>query len=336
VFAELCRQQAIDVVLVQPTAGDGDAAPPLLAAALIEDQLYLFDPALGLPLPSSAGAARVGTLAELVADDQLLRQFDVGDQYTYPLTAKQLDGATALVVASPLQLARRSALLEERIEGEDVVELATDASALAERIGTLPHIAAVKLWEQPFQALNDEATMPNVGGRQWRPLAAAEFAPFAERPLLWKARVLHFQGNKAIRASERSDPLAEAREGHADASVLYQDPTVRMSDAKLEKLEAAKRTVYEAAKSAASYWLGLLCYSRGDYEVAAQWLGERSLNREPKGKWAPGARYNLARTYEELERPQDAIKLLEATPEGDPQLFGNLVRAKLLADLSDD
>jgi hypothetical protein len=146
---------------------------------------------------------------------------------------------------------------------------------------------------------------------------------------------LHFQGNKGVRASERTDPLAEEREGHADAAVLYQDPSVRPTDAKLEKMETAKRTVYEAGKSSASYWLGLLCYSRGDYEVAAQWLGERSLEREPQGKWAPGARYNLARTYELQERPADAIKLLEATPDGDPQRPGNLVRAKLLAEASE-
>jgi hypothetical protein len=338
VFAEFCRQQAIDVVLLRPGQGDGDAKSPLLAAALIEDQLYLFDPALGLPLPGPDGAADVGTLAELAANDDLLRQFDVGDTLTYPLTANQLDDAMALVVASPLQLSRRTALLEARIEGEDFVELATDAAALAERVAKLPHIGGVQLWEQPFQARHDEATMPNVPNeekRQWRDLAAAEFAPFAERPLLWKARVLHFQGNKGIRAAERSDPLAEAREGHADAAVLYQDPTVRPPDARLAKLAEAKRTVYEAAKSAASYWLGLLCYSRGDYEVAAQWLGERSLEREPQGKWASGARYNLARTYEMQERSADAIKLLEATPEGDPQREGNLVRAKLLAEQSD-
>lgn len=339
VFAEFCRQQAIDVVLLRPGQGEGDAEPPLLAAALIEDQLYLFDPALGLPLPGPEGAGDVGTLAELVKDDGLLRQFDVGDKFTYPLAAKQLDGATALVVASPLQLARRSALLEAKIEGEDFVELATDASTLATLVEQLPHIGAATLWEQPFQALHDEATMPNVPNekrRQWRDLAAAEFAPFAERPLLWKARVLHFQGNKGIRAAERSDPLAEAREGHADAAMLYQDPTVRPPDAKLAKLEEAKRTVYEAAKSAASYWLGLLCYSRGDYEVAEQWLGERSLQREPQGKWASGARYNLARTYEMQDRDADAIKLLEATPDGDPQREGNLVRAKLLAEKSDE
>ncbi len=338
VFAEFCRQQAIDVVLLRPGQGEDEAKPPLLAAALIEDQLYLFDPALGLPLPGPGGAGDVGTLAELAANDGLLRQFDVGDKFTYPLTAEQLDGATALVVASPLQLARRMSLLEAKIEGEDFVELATDASALAERVAKLPRIGGVTLWEQPFQALHDEATMPNVPNekkRQWRDLAAAEFAPFAERPLLWKARVLHFQGNKGIRAAERTDPLAEAREGHVDAAVLYQDPTVRPPDARLEKEEPAKRTVYEAAKSAASYWLGLLCYSRGDYEVAAQWLGERSLEREPQGRWAPGARYNLARTYEMQERSADAIELLEATPDGDPQREGNLVRAKLLAEASE-
>jgi hypothetical protein len=331
-FIELCRQQGIDAVVIEPKA-DGDAAAPVLVAALIDDELYLFDPAMGLPLPGSKHA--VGTLAELAGDDSLLRQFDVRD-LKYPLTAEQLDEVTALIAATPLQLARRSARLEAALEGEDFVKLAVNADELAERIAKLPHVAAVKLWERPQQAIADEFTLPMTESKPFRPMAVAEFQPFADRPLLWKARVLHFQGNKGKRAAERSDPLAQERAGHQDALGLYQDPTVRPSDATLAKDPPAKQAVYGAAKSAASYWLGLLSYDRGNLEVAATWLGARSLDREPTGKWANSARYNLARTFERQGRVEDAIKLLEATPEDAPQRHGNLVRAKQLAERAAD
>jgi pyridoxine/pyridoxamine 5'-phosphate oxidase len=324
VFAELCRQQGIDVVILKPTAGADGQPAPLLAGALVDGQVYLFDPQLGLPIGGRAAA--VATLAEAAENDDLLRAFDISGELTYPLTAAQLDRVDALIVASPLQLARRSALLEAALEGEEFVKLTANANALGEQLAEQPHIAAVRLWERPFQAVADEFGLkPSV-----RQQAAAEFEPFAQRPLLWKARVLHFQGNKDVRAEERSDPLAQPRSGHQDAPKLYQDRTVRPSDDVLATLDATKREVYEAAKAASSYWLGLLIYDRGDYEIASSWLGDRTLEREPKGKWAPGARYNLARAYDKLGRTDEAVKLLEATPESDPQRIGNLVLAKQL------
>lgn len=333
VFIELCRQQGIEAVAIVPKPGEGDKPAPLLVGALVDEKLYLFDPAMGLPLPGVEEP--VGTLAELAADDALLRQFDVADMFTYPLTAAQLEGVTALIAASPLQLSRRCGRLEAALEGEDFVKLAVNADELAKQIAALTYVGDVKLWELPFQAVADEFALPYVPSdpkRQFRLLAVKEFQPFADRPLLWKARVMHFQGNKGRRAAERNDPLAEEREGHQDALKLYQDRTVRPPDATLAKLEPAKQEVYGAAKAAASYWLGLLSYDRANYEVAESWLGERSLDREPKGKWADGARYNLARTYEKMDRIEDAIKLLESDPEGAPQRHGNLVRAKLLGE----
>jgi tetratricopeptide (TPR) repeat protein len=329
-FIELCRQQGIDAVVLEPKPGAHGEPAPLLVGALIDEELYLFDPALGLPLPGEKQA--VGTLAELAGSDALLRSFDVAGM-VYPLTAAQLDGATARIAASPLELSRRSVELEEKLEGEDFVKLAVDADELAERVGKLPHIAKAALWTAPFQAIADEFAMPlepRNPKRQFRPLAAEEIRPFAFQPLLWKARVLHFQGNKGKRAAERDDPLAEQRIGHQDAMRAYQDGTVRPTDAALAQLEPEERAMRSAAKAAASYWVGLLSYDRGNYQVAADWIGERSLDRNPQGKWAPGARYNLARSYEKLGRIDDAIKLLESDPHDAPQRQGNLIRAQQL------
>ena len=326
VFVELCRQQRIGAVILKTTAGPGDVPPRLLAAALVDDQLHLFDPELGLPLPGKATA--VGTLAEIAEDDALLRQLDAGDDLKYPVSAEQLKQVEAYAVASPLQLSRRSALLEGALEGEDFVKLAVDLRPLAERLAKHPQIKQVKLWPVPYQSLADEQTI----GIDLRRRAAAEFAPLAERPLLWKARVLHFQGNKDVRAEERNDPLAEARQGHQDALKLYQSPSVRPPNSELVKQELDKRTVYAAAKAAASYWLGLLSYDRGNYDVAVTWLGDLTLDQARQGRWANGARYNLARTHEAMGNLEESVKLLQADPAEAPQRHGNLVRARRLAE----
>jgi hypothetical protein len=328
VFAELCRQQGIDAVILQP-APTAEKPAPLLAAALIGDDLLLFDPQLGLPLLGVGGVP--ATLTAAAADDGVLRQLDLEGEYAYPLTAAQLQKLSAYVVASPLQLARRTRLIEQALEGEDFVKLAVDARPLVERLSKHPHVGEVQLWPQPFQALADEQTI----GEEARRRAAGEFAPFAERPLLWKARVLHFQGDKGVRAEERSDPLADARDGHVDALKLYQDRGVRPSDLALDKLELEKRMTYAAGKAAASYWLGLLSYDRGNFDVALSWLGDRTLQRASKGRWAGGARYNLARTHEALGNLEEAVKLLRETPGDAPQRHGNLVLARRLEQRAD-
>lgn len=323
VFAELCRQQGIDAVVLQPAAA-GDQPAPLLLAALVDNQLQLFDPHLGIPLPGPSGVP--ATLSEVAGDDALLRQLDIEGEYAYPLAAGQLQQVAAFVIASPLQLSRRTRLIEQALEGEDFVKLAVDARPLAEKLGQQANISEVRLWVQPFQALADEQSIDMEGRRR----AANEFAPFAERPLLWKARVLHFQGNKGVRAEERSDPLAETRDGHLEALKLYQDRGVRPSDVVLDKLELEKRMTYAAGKAAASYWLGLLSYDRGKHDVALSWLGDRTLERAAKGRWANGARYNLARAHEALGNVEEAVRLLRETPKEAPQRPGNLLRARRL------
>jgi hypothetical protein len=332
VFAELCRQQQIDVVLLRPAGVDPSKAP-LLIGVLIDDSLQLFDPKLGLPLPGKTDAP--ATLAELAEDDSLVRQLDVKGEYEYPATAAQLKQVEAFVVASPLQLSRRSELLEDALEGENFVKLAVDTKPLVERLKEYPQVKSVALWPQPLQALADQWSMPQIEDdptSQHRRRAADEFAPFAERPILWKARLLHFQGNKEVRAEERNDPLAEARQGHGDAAKLYLDPSVRPSNKTLAKLEPAKQRVYSAAKAAASYWLGLLSYDRGNYENALYWFDDRTLDVAADGRWADGARYNVARTHEALGNFEEAAKVLASDPKDAPQRHGNLLRSRRLQE----
>jgi tetratricopeptide (TPR) repeat protein len=325
VFIELLRQQNIDSAIIRPLEAEPDRTP-LLVGAFIGDELQLYDPQLGLPLRNADGS--IATLAQVAADDGLLRQFDVDGEYAYGLAAEQMKGVEALVVASPLQLSRRAAELESALEGENYVKLAADPQAIAERLKKLPEVKQVELWAQPFQSYVDQHTiiLPS------RALAVEEFAPLAEQPLLWKGRVLHLQGNKGVRGEERNDPLAQPRNGHEEAVVLYQNEKVRPGNATLNKLEPAKRQVYADSKAAAAYWLGLLSYDRGNYEIALNWLGDRTLDQNRSSRWANGARYNLARTYEALGNREEAIKLLESDPQEAPQRHGNLLRAKQLAE----
>ena len=329
VFAELCRQQQLDVVMLAVADEAGDLQW-WLPALVSEGQLYLFDARLGLPIPGQEHDS-VATLAEIVAKPELLDRLTVEGAEPYPVTAEDFrrEGGpqiTAWLVASHLQLSRRALELQQALEGENFVVLAADSRQLAEELAAMPDVAEVALWPLPFQVLVDEAQM----SPEARLLAAQRFLVFAQRPQLWKARLLHFQGTKEIPPEDRSDPLAQPDRGHRQATRLYQDPLVRPSEATLRELDPSKQAIYRMSKADASYWLGLLSYDASKYDVAAEWLGKRSLLAMPEGPWTAGARYNLARTYEALGEPDKAIELLEA--DDSPQRLGNLLRARRLRE----
>ena len=198
--------------------------------------------------------------------------------------------------------------------------LAANNQRIAEELEDNQNITNISLWPQPFQAVQDELGMTE----QQRIEAARQFRLFAQRPRLWKARVLHFQGTKDIPADQQSDPLAQPDLGHEQATALYVNPRIRPPKAILDRIEPSKRILYNQVKSSASYWQGLLRYDLGDYQVARNWLDELTLKADPGGPWTAGASYNLARVYEALGQPEKAVELLSSNDS--PQSHGNRLR----------
>jgi hypothetical protein len=75
------------------------------------DDLYLFDPRLGLPLPGLAGKG-IATLAAVGKDPALLRQLDSGKGHAYDVTAEQARSARVFLAVSLSALAPRLGKLE--------------------------------------------------------------------------------------------------------------------------------------------------------------------------------------------------------------------------------
>lgn len=329
VFAELCRHQQLDVVMLAVEKQSGE--PQWWLPALLADgELHLFDARLGMPLPGSESES-IATLSEVLASPELLDKLTIDGAEPYPLSAADFEEESTRIVASPiashLQLARRSTELQEQLEAEEYISLAANTGQLAERLKELTTVDTVALWPYPFSSLLQELNLT----RDDRLQVVQRFLVLAQRPKLWKARVLHFQGTKDIPLSERDDPLAQANLGHRSATQLYQGS--RISDRVLRSLESEKRVIYRLAKIDASYWLALLKSAQGNHEVAKHWLETQTIKATPNGPWTAGARYNLARTYEALGEFGKAIELLEA--DGSPQRLGNLLRARMLREKQD-
>ena len=322
IFALLCRQQGLEVVVLSVTDENGQQRF-WLPALWLDDKFYLFDMRLGLPIPGPDGES-VATLHQVRADPALLAALDIGD-LKYPVSAAALKHVTADLVASPFELSQRARLFEAELSGEDRLALTANPSLQAEAIQAGGEIANVRLWQLPFSTLRDQLHLK----KRARTLEAVTFQPFAWRPSLYKARVLHFQGKEEVKKDPRRKGLDEVINSHRDAVRLYTDPRVRPPQRILNKQTSPdKIAIYNVAKQNASYWLGLLSYDDGRYDTALDWLARRTLEDYPDGPWTNGARYNLARAYEALGRFEDAIELLKQ--DDSPGRHGSLLRARQL------
>jgi hypothetical protein len=314
-FALLARQQGLDVVMIK-VGGDQRYWLPAL---LLNKQLYLFDARLGLPIPGPDNEG-VATLEQVRNDDALLRQLDV-EALPYPLNAESFKNVEAFVVADPFDLTWRARLLESKLAGEDSLVLTSSPTQIAAELKDVPGLAAVKLWEVPFRTLRDQLNM----GITARHREALAFEPFAHRPGLWKARVLHFQGR---REDAGNQPLDEATDDHREAAAMYTSKEVRPTERQIERTGSSeKRRVDSTAKLDATYWIGLMSYDDGKFDVAEDWLSRPELMADDS-PWASGARYNLARAHEAQSNFEAAAKLLEE--DKSPQQHGNRIRARRL------
>ncbi len=328
VFALLCRQQGLDVVMLGFAPSTAEGTPKFWLPALVDDgQLYLFDTRLGLPIPGPEKQG-VATLAQAQQNDALLRQLDL-EGSPYPVTAEQLKNVVAYVVADPFDLARRVRQLETKLTGDDRLALSVRASELAGRVKELPGVEDVRIWDVPFRTLADQLTLPQTDDRPERHKAALAFEPFAWRPVLWKARTRHFQGRRQTAdETKRQDP-EDLIDDHREAAQLYMDKSIRPMHAEIAKSAEEEQRIRKAAKLDATYWQGMLKFDDGMYDVAADWLGREELTAGGS-PWAAGARYNLARTLEAQGKFEEAAKILEK--DTSPQQHGDKLRAKWLRE----
>jgi tetratricopeptide (TPR) repeat protein len=351
VFIQLSRQRKIDVVMLALDDGAETPRPrPWLPAALIDDQLYLFDAELGMPIPGPGGVG-IATLEQVRKDKGLLSELDVGSQYPYAPAKADLDKVVALIDASPDSLSRRMKLVDsQRATGQQLI-LSVDPSGLAERLRQCDGVTDVELWRTPYEtwvyreALGLWARRIGQLGPEtkedqelMRRLMLDEWIFDGLTPLI-QGRQLHFRG-KFEKEGQKDGAKAHyfsARVPDVDINRIETSLEIqkrmrlergRENDQQWQAKLQAQKMIVKRVKRNASYWLGLIHYETGRYEPAREWLKVHTLEAAEDGPWTPGARYNLSRLYEamgDLEKARGLLLLDDS-----PQKHGNLLRARFL------
>jgi hypothetical protein len=334
VFVLLLRQQRIDaVVLALPDAGDakGERLEPWAVGVLVEKDLYLFDPALGLPIPGPAGVKYENkrlvippaTLAEVVKEPALLRKLDVEGR-AYPVDAERLAKVAALVEASPYCLAARMHLLESRLVGDQQVVLTHRPSETVERLGKVAHLAGSRLWTWPYEVLARRAKLTEAQWEQLR-LAMLPFEVTRGTPLR-KGRVMHLKG-VFTGAGSATAYYQEARPS-ARIIVALKRRIAEETDPKTAATERERLEAQLRGRGDATYWLGLVAVAENQEDrlkVAADYFNLQPLVKA----WTDGAAYNLGRIAESLGNAKEAAVIYRTSP-ASPDTAGKLLRAKWL------
>lgn len=330
IFILLCRQQDIDaVVLALPDPGDPAGSPPRpwAVGVLSKKRLYVFDVALGLPIPAPGDVKlgddgqldiRPATLGQLAGDDALLRRLDLDPKHPYPVKASDLGRVVALLAASPAALSMRMRLLEDHLAGPEKMVLAVAATPQAARLKAIEHVAAAQLWTLPYATIYQQIQLVHDPGFATERRDALMPFEVVGTHALWKGRLRHLKGNLG---------------GEEGATHFYQ--AARVPDVELEAAVTAKKLpeglkpYFVRAKQDASYWLGLVSFELGNYRAAVDFFVTRTLAASPHGPWTDGAHYNLGRTYEASGKYDRAAKEYEADPTS-PGHRGNALRARWL------
>jgi hypothetical protein len=338
IFILLARQAGLDGAMLS-VAGDGTQAGQLwLPAIWIDNAWYLFDARLGLPIPGPNGEG-VATLEQVRSDDSLLRQLDLPDGAgEYPIKSADLDNVTALLVASPSALSRRMQLVEAKLPGTQKLVLSTRPTQFAQDIRAAKSPINTALWSLPFERL---LKRKRLSDREKQALVAE------------RAHIDYFQAASQVGSARRrrpededdqSDqrhvqivfPLRTGRPLHlrgefdGDEGAKHFYMLARPSAREISSFKLpVERFVSDRAKQDATYWLGLIAIEQGkEPSVVVDLLLHKTLEAFPDGRWTPGARFNLARVYEDAGQSDRAIELYEA--DDSPQRAGNLLRARKL------
>lgn len=365
----LLRQCDIDAaVLALPATAPAAGKPaskvrPWCVAVLIGDKdkkLYLFDPALGLPVPAANGitAGKAGeldvlpaALDQVIANPKLLEKLAGANSPSWASKA-DLKHAAALVEASPLYVEPRAKRMEASLAGERKMVLSAEPSQQAARFKAAG-IGDVRLWELPYTTLQRRMAMAPavVFGRLELYLRFIGLGGGS----LYKGRVLHLKG----RFFDEKGAIAyyqKARPRTRDAVAME----AQRADEELKEIVARRRRQghevtpqeYEQLKLQArwyvgmlikngilpgkidaAYWLGLIEYELGQYDSSRDYFVSRTLQAIGSTVfWESGAQYNIARCNEISGRWQDAVQEYESSA----RLYadsGSLLRAQWLREV---
>ncbi|TWU37580.1 hypothetical protein Q31b_43680 [Novipirellula aureliae] len=348
VFTQLCNQAGIVSAVLSLQIADTGELRPWAVGVLIGEDVYLFEPNLGIfvPGPDQIGIA---TLAQARSDASVMRRLNIPGFFDYPLSKQDVQQNTAMLNITPVALSPRMKLLQSRLAGERRMNLFTDVDAASKQLDAAVGIAGVRLWPVPILADVYQEALAKAAERDpmlsvWRDSSWAILESEADSSkefALARWRHLHGQfdndeskdmkGARPLYLAQRA-PEFEIEDLRIDVDLQKQYGVRRQLGVAPEVYDAQlqfAQQMMQFGKRTATYWVSLIQYDDARYDNAVTWLRKRVLDEGQLSHWVPSAQYNLGRSLEQLGDEEEAIELYKTS--GNLQEHGNRIRARLLS-----
>ena len=303
---------------------------------------------------------------QILGTAELPGLLDLDPQKRYPVRHTNVQKVTAFIDGSPHYLSRRMQQLQEALTGEQRIVLATSTADLVTRLTHHQAINQVQIWPIAYDAILYRLGRIKTLSRDDRALRKSAYQAMGwpsdydtlEKLLLhdYEFHDVVFQFSTSLASGRKQhlrgkffkqedEPGAanyylQARVSDRDLNTFLKNPRFRarqfgfVQRAGKNKnrdqagVELAHRGM-QRAKQSATYWIGLANYDAGRFEVALDWLENRTLGAREESPWKVGARYNLGRTLEILGRVAEARRVYFG--DDSAQSHGNTLRARWLA-----
>ena len=333
ICASILKQLRIDSVIIRPAAelkADDDV---WLFGVILNDRVYLFDPRLGIAIPSSADATatkRPATLDEIASHPEWLQSLSVRADQPYPIEADSLKQPQVMPIIEVNYWSHRLYRLEQVLPAEDSCVLfdppvdEVGRSGMVKRLqAACPTVSAdsLKPWPYPehqYQAsrkasknlvqqitqlligFNAPITV-NVDSQTNQPSAAVP-----ERKLL------------KIRTDQLLGRFEEATQRYLSIRHLEVEANPYPEIAQLHRLAAED----------AIYWSGISKFEAEQYDAAVEQLAGYLKRFDRNGRWTFAARSLLAESHARQSHFAEAITVIERTVTEDPYRAANAIRVK--------
>ena len=350
VFASLLKQQRIDAVILSPggkSADGSDVAPYLLVGVPVENQVYLFDPRLGVPIPAPPGSSgpAVATLEQAASDPAILRQLDVPEQ-PYPVTATDLERPSVAIATESGFWPERMRSLQGQFSGDQAMVISDPLQDSGEVPGLVSRVVSaggsrwsresVTLWDYPERQLHRHMALSEPQQKARAILFMPFFAyltiapdpktgqlTFAAQEELADPSATKFDPGVVMR--KRTTVRAQLRArlhqlaGDSRQAVMDYHDVWQHSKRVLELGPPADvRIMHARAMDDSMYWTALCKFNQGEYQVAI----DSCLNYRRKyslGAWRRQVRYLLALSHAATGNAEAAIKELSEADSKDPE-----------------
>lgn len=332
--ASILKQLRIDCVIVRPAAElkpDDDA---WLLGVVLNDRVHLFDPRLGIAIPSSVDAAATdsppATLDEIAAHPEWLQSLSARADQPYVIEADSLKEPQVLPIVEANYWSHRLSRLEQILPTEDACVLFDPPVDDLGRSGTVRRLLAAcptvkeddfKPWpyperqreasrkaspalvqqiQQTLLGFNVPITV-NVDPQTKQPSAAVP-----ERKML------------KIRTDQLLGKFGDVTQRYLSIRRLEVEPNPFPEIAQL----------YRLAAEDAIYWSGVSKFEAEEYDAAVEQLAGYLKRFDRKGRWTFAARSLLAECHARQSRWAEAITAVDRAVAEDPYRDANAIRVK--------